>query len=200
MDLARQVAARPVDLLPWLDRTDPAWTPARDDTLATWFRAREEVIRGDVLRYRKQRREALAAYGPGAAHQPAGVDGFPLRPPAALPAEPVSRNRGKTRALCRLSGLRFGDALEIRDSSPFRRPFAQEVRPRMQGWRCWKPGPAACSGQRNSQPLIQAALVSGTCRPLTAATRRKSPSRGQARTRLRAAGSRCRRCCACCRR
>ena len=62
MDLARQIAARPVDLLPWLDRTDPAWTPSRGDTLATWFRAREEVIRGDVLRYRKQRQEAIAAY------------------------------------------------------------------------------------------------------------------------------------------
>ena len=62
MDLARQIARRPVDLLPWLDRTDTAWTPARGDTLAAWFRAREEVIRGDVLRYRKQRREAIAAY------------------------------------------------------------------------------------------------------------------------------------------
>ena len=62
MDLTREIARRPVDLVPWLDRADPGWTPARGDTLATWFRARESVIQGDVLRYRRRRREALAAY------------------------------------------------------------------------------------------------------------------------------------------
>ena len=62
MDLAREIGPRPVDLVPWLDRADPAWTPARGDTLAVWFRARESVIRGDVFRSRKQRREALQAY------------------------------------------------------------------------------------------------------------------------------------------
>ena len=62
LDLARETERRPVDLIPWLELADPAWTPARGDTLDTWFRAREEVIRGDVLRYRKERREALAAY------------------------------------------------------------------------------------------------------------------------------------------
>ncbi len=63
VDLAREIARRPVELLPWLDRADPAWTPGRGDTLAVWFRARESVIEGDVLRFRKQRREALHAYG-----------------------------------------------------------------------------------------------------------------------------------------
>ena len=62
MDLAREIARRPVDLVPWLDRADPAWTPDRGDSLATWFKARESVIEGDVLRFRKQRREALHAY------------------------------------------------------------------------------------------------------------------------------------------
>ena len=62
MDLARETGRRPVDLVPWLDPADPAWTPARGDTLAVWFRARESVLQGDVLRSRKQRREALHAY------------------------------------------------------------------------------------------------------------------------------------------
>ena len=62
IDLTSEIFRRPVDISPYLDAGDPAWTQARRDTMATYHKGREFVIQGDVLRHQGKKRPALRAY------------------------------------------------------------------------------------------------------------------------------------------
>ena len=90
MDLAREIGRRPVDLVPWLDRADPAWTPARGDTPRCLVQGQGVGHPGGRVSIPQAAAGSAPGLCAGAAPQPPGVDGRLLRRPASG-VEPLSR-------------------------------------------------------------------------------------------------------------